>query len=93
MMQLFVKMTCPYSQKVLRLVDALSIPVEIKDIKEGDNAEVLISLGGKRQVPFLFIPESDMRLYESSDIVSLLCQTYGGEVESFDHPVTHHHCA
>ena len=52
----------------MRVVQDLKIPVVIKDIRRDRKAlKELMAIGGKRQVPCLFI--NGAPLYESADIV------------------------
>ena len=44
----------------------------LKNIEEEGNVEKLITLGGKRQVPFLINDEDETKLYESDDIIAYL---------------------
>jgi glutaredoxin len=62
--------TCPYCRKVTRLIDKHNLEeIELKNINQDEQAESeLIEIGGKRQVPCLFIDGDP--LYESNDIIS-----------------------
>lgn len=68
--ELYYKPTCPYCQKVLRCMEENSVELPLVNILEGDNAERLIEIGGKRQVPCLVIDGKP--LYESGDIVAYI---------------------
>ena len=62
--------SCPYCQKVLRVLDELDVAdaIALKNIHADDEARrTLVSVGGKQQVPCLFIEGAP--LYESDDIV------------------------
>lgn len=72
MIELFIMETCPYSQKVMRYAAENDIKYDKKDITKGDNHEKLIELGGKSQVPFLYDPDSNVKMYESDDIIEYL---------------------
>jgi glutathione S-transferase len=50
------------------------ISIPMKSIYEGTNAEELIKIGGKRQVPCLIIDGKP--LYESDDIITWLDKNY-----------------
>lgn len=70
---LYYRPTCPFCVKVLKRMEDLGIEdsIALKNISGDEEAEAtLISVGGKRQVPCLFIDGKP--LYESSDIVSWL---------------------
>jgi glutaredoxin len=64
--------TCPYCRKVTRLIDKHNLAkIELKNINQDEQAESeLIKVGGKRQVPCLFIDGDP--LYESDDIINWL---------------------
>lgn len=64
--------TCPYCRKVTRFINKNDLDqIELKNINQDDAAESeLIEIGGKRQVPCLFIDNKP--LYESKDIIDWL---------------------
>lgn len=69
--------SCPYCQKVLRAMRRLGIEdkITLKNILVSDEAaETLVRVGGKRQVPCLFIDGDPM--YESDDIVQWLTHEF-----------------
>ncbi len=60
---------CPFCAKVRNYLEKKSISIEMKDIEHDDAArEELIRVGGKTQVPCLFIDGKP--LYESNDIIA-----------------------
>lgn len=64
---------CPYCQKVLRAMRRLGITnkITLKNILlSNEAATTLVRVGGKRQVPCLFI--DGVPMYESDDIVAWL---------------------
>ena len=63
---------CPYVQRVMRYIkESGRTDIIYRDINEDKEAEqTLISVGGKRQVPCLFIDGKPM--YESLDIIEWL---------------------
>ncbi len=68
---------CPYCQKVLRAMRRLNIEdkITLKNILTSQqNANTLVRVGGKRQVPCLFIDGDP--LYESDDIVAYLTREF-----------------
>jgi len=68
---LYYKETCPYCHKVLDYLREIDKTLPLKDIEEDPKArEELLHLGGKAQVPCLFIDGTP--LYESDDIVEYL---------------------
>lgn len=78
MVTLYTKATCPFSRRVVAMLDRLNVEIEQKDISEDTAyAEELVAAGGKQQVPFLLDETNGIALYESDDIVSYLQTTYG----------------
>ena len=70
-LELFMKPTCPYCIKVMNFMDENSITIPLRDIVADESAaETLVAVGGKRQVPCLFIDGKP--LYESGDIIEWL---------------------
>ena len=71
-LELFKKDSCPYCQRVMRYIDSAGRKdVVYRDILESAaNAKRLVEVGGKRQVPCLFIDGAPM--YESLDIIRWL---------------------
>ncbi|MEF9926113.1 MAG: glutaredoxin [Raoultibacter sp.] len=68
---LYKKDACPYCQKVFRFIEANSSEVTLRDIVKDPEARAeLLRVGGKAQVPCLFIDGKP--LYESSDIIAYL---------------------
>lgn len=68
---LFMKPTCPYCIKVMDFMSENNITIPLRDIVADESAaETLIAIGGKRQVPCLFIDGKP--LYESGDIIEWL---------------------
>ncbi len=72
MLELFMLQTCPYCRKVLNTIETLGrTDIEFRDIQESyEDRKRLIEVGGKEQVPCLFIDGSP--LYESLDIIHWL---------------------
>lgn len=71
-LELFKKDTCPYCCRVMSYIEQSGrTDVEYKDIIESDeNRRRLVEVGGKQQVPCLFIDGDP--LYESMDIINWL---------------------
>lgn len=68
---LYMKPTCPFCVKVLSFMDRRGISMPLRDISaDAEAAATLVEVGGKRQVPCLFIDGKP--LYESSDIIDWL---------------------
>ena len=72
-LELYYYPECPYCQKVLRVIQSLGIQddIALRNIHADEDARyTLVSVGGKQQVPCLFI--DGVPLYESDDIASWL---------------------
>ena len=70
-LELFKYDACPYCQRVMRVVNELGASVEMRDIrKNAADAQRLVEVGGRRQVPCLLIDGEP--LYESADIIAWL---------------------
>lgn len=72
MFDLYISETCPYCRKVMDYLEANNIKYNKMDITEPENLNMLIKLGGKKQVPFLDDKEKDITMYESDDIIKYL---------------------
>ena len=72
MLDLYIMETCPYCKKVLAFMDEMGIMCNKIDIENKKNEETLITLGGKRQVPFLVDKDRNIQMYESNDIIEYL---------------------
>ena len=70
-LELYVKNGCPWCHKVLSFMEANDIELPLHNIDESEaDREHLVEVGGKRQVPCLFI--DGKALSESSDIIAYL---------------------
>ncbi len=70
--------TCPYCRRVFDVIDRLGLEIPRRDIRTDPEAlATLIQVGGKRQVPCLFIDGKP--LYESGDIIAWLETNLGGD--------------
>ena len=68
---LYYKPTCPFCRKVLDFMNEDGIELPMRDIVADEDArQALIDVGGKQQVPCLFIDGEP--LYESNDIIQYL---------------------
>lgn len=70
---------CPFCRRVREAFTRLDLEASIRPCPKGGlryRAEVE-ALGGKQQFPFLVDPNSDRRMYESSEIVAYLDHEYG----------------
>ena len=74
-LELYVMTGCPYCIKVKRFLADNGVTIPERNISTDTDAEqTLIAVGGKRQVPCLFIDGKP--LYESSDIITWCRKTY-----------------
>ncbi len=73
-MKLYIYETCPYCIKVRNTLKELGYEegkdIILLDANTEENANELIELGGKLQVPFLI--DGETMMYESSDIMEYL---------------------
>ena len=71
-LKLYMFETCPYCQKVMREIKSSGrTDIEYHDIHKNEvDRQELIRVGGKQQVPCLFIEGKP--LYESDDIIKWL---------------------
>lgn len=84
-LELYVKTTCPYCHKVLSFMEENGIELPLRNIETSDaDRDRLIEVGGKRQVPCLFIDGKP--LYESSDIIDFLGQEFGVSAKGGEAP-------
>lgn len=68
-LELYVMTGCPYCMKVKRFLADNDVTIPERNILTDSDAEqTLIAVGGKRQVPCLFIDGAP--LYESGDIIA-----------------------
>lgn len=67
---LYYKESCPFCKRVLHFMDNVGITCEMKDTLISNNAEELMEIGGKTQVPCMVIDEKPM--YESMDIINYI---------------------
>ncbi len=74
MMTLYVKTGCPHCKKVLDYAAENSIQFELKNVADPGVYEELVSIGGKRQEPFLIDHEAAVSMYEAADIIAYLDQ-------------------
>lgn len=72
MLELYKKDSCPFCQRVMRVIEEQGRDdIAMRDIVEDDaNRRRLVEVGGKQQVPCLFIDGNP--LYESGDIIAWL---------------------
>ena len=81
---LYYKKSCPYCQKVLRLMDDRKIMMDTRDTLQPGIQNDLVRVGGKKQVPCLVV--NGKPLYESDDIVEYLRTQVPQSRYAQDHP-------
>lgn len=68
---LYIMPSCPYCMRVVAYLQSIHKKIKTVDIRKVPGAkEHLIKVGGKKQVPCLFI--NGVPLYESKDIITWL---------------------
>ena len=68
---LYYRPTCPFCIRVTDFMRSRGIEIPLRNISiDSEAARTLVSVGGKQQVPCLFIDGKS--LYESSDIIAWL---------------------
>lgn len=72
MIDLYISETCPYCHKVMDFMDKESIRYNKKDVSNPQNYEMLMNLGKKPQVPFMYDADYEVSLYESDEIIKYL---------------------
>ena len=61
----------------MQVAREVGAPLTIKDVHDAGVTEELISLGGKKQMPYMVDDEAGVSMYESDDIMAYLHQTFG----------------
>ena len=65
---LYYRPTCPFCTRVISFLESNKVEITLKDISKDEKSRLeLIKIGGKQQVPCLFIDGSPT--YESADII------------------------
>jgi glutathione S-transferase len=78
----------PYCKRVREMINLLDLTVEYRPCpgaRDGSFSDELFRRTGRRTVPYLIDENTGMEMFESSDIIEYLLQTYGPQDEtSFD---------
>ena len=70
-LKLYYMKRCPFCKKVIKFIEEENIEdVQLMDVFKTENMDELIKVGGKEQVPCLFVDGKPM--YESDDIINYL---------------------
>lgn len=72
MFDLYVLEHCPYCKKVMNFLEEKGTKYNKINIENKANEDVLIQIGGKRQVPFIVDKDRNIQMYESNDIIEYL---------------------
>lgn len=72
MLEIFTMDTCPYCRKVVEFMKDRGIDFLQRDVNIAENAQMLMKLGGKAQVPFLLDKDKKISMYESDKIIEYL---------------------
>ncbi|XP_042376193.1 uncharacterized protein LOC121969933 isoform X1 [Zingiber officinale] len=78
-LQIYEFEACPFCRRVREAMTELDLTVEVYPCPKGSlhHRELVRSIGGKEQFPFLVDLNTGVSMYESSDIVKYLFQQYG----------------
>ncbi|MBE7712104.1 MAG: glutaredoxin [Cyanobacteria bacterium SIG31] len=76
MFELYVLETCPFCQKVMTFFRDNCVEYIKNDISNPIFKAELLKLGGKEQVPFLYDTDTELKLYESNDIIDYVKSTF-----------------
>lgn len=80
LLELFDFEACPYCRRVREVLCELDLDYLERPVAKGSpRRQQLQDLGGKVQAPFLLDPNTGAQLYESSEIIAYLNDTYGGD--------------
>lgn len=70
-LKLYYMKPCPFCKKVIKFIEEENIEdVQLMDVFKTENMDELIKVGGKEQVPCLFVDGKPM--YESDEIINYL---------------------
>lgn len=76
MLELFILETCPYCRKTLDFMNKYGISFETKDVTDKKNFDLLMQIGGKDQVPFLYDSDFNRSMYDSDNIIDYVKSAY-----------------
>jgi glutathione S-transferase len=77
----------PFCKRVREMINLLDLTVEYRPCpgaRQGTFSEELYQRTGRRTVPYLIDPNTGSELFESSDQIEYLIETYGPPVTDFD---------
>ena len=79
MIELYLAERCPFCVKVRQFLDDEGIAYIAKPVPLVGSSplkEELRKLGGKTQVPFLYDPDRNVKMFESDDIIDYISEHY-----------------
>ncbi|ERM99655.1 hypothetical protein AMTRI_Chr11g158130 [Amborella trichopoda] len=78
-LKLFEFEACPFCRRVREAMTELNLAVEVYPCPKGSlrHRQMVKTLGGKEQFPYLVDPNTGVSMYESGDIVKYLYRQYG----------------
>ena len=77
----------PFCKRVREIVNLLDLTVEYRPCpgaRQGKFSEELFKRTGRRTVPYLIDPNTGVEMFESSDIIEYMVDTYGPPKDSYD---------
>lgn len=77
----------PYCKRVREMINLLDLTVEYRPCpgaRQGQFSQEMLKRTGRQTVPFLIDPNTNMKLFESNDIIEYLLETYGPSADQFD---------
>lgn len=78
MLELYQFEQCPYCKKVRDILTELNLDYICRNVKkQTEKRKILMTLGGKDQVPLLVDMDNQVLMYESDRIVEYLQANYG----------------
>ncbi|MDD3150877.1 MAG: glutathione S-transferase N-terminal domain-containing protein [Candidatus Gastranaerophilales bacterium] len=78
MLELYQFEQCPYCKRVREKLTELDLDYICRNVRHGtEKRDILMTLGGQDQVPFLMDLDKGIMMYESAEIVDYLDKNYG----------------
>ena len=77
----------PYCKRVREMINLLDLTVEYRPCpgaRQGQFSKQMLQETGRQTVPYLIDPNTNTRLFESSQQIEYLLNTYGPPADSFD---------
>lgn len=82
--ELFQREACPYSHAVRKKLSALGLDYIAHSVESNPlKHKMLIDVGGRDQIPFLYDRRTGAKIYESTDIIDYLEAEYGQGTPEF----------